>query len=65
MYLASLLKMFKIDGGLSFLSQIPRQLYARRSEKLTSEMVDLHQCIPPDEVSCAENNQFEAKSDRK
>ncbi|XP_067311469.1 interphotoreceptor matrix proteoglycan 1 [Pseudorasbora parva] len=30
--------------------EIPRQLYARRSEKLTSEMVDFHQCIPPNET---------------
>ncbi|XP_077096118.1 interphotoreceptor matrix proteoglycan 1 isoform X2 [Siphateles boraxobius] len=26
--------------------EIPRQLYTRRSEKLTSEMVDIHQCTP-------------------
>ncbi|KAK7142087.1 hypothetical protein R3I94_011701 [Phoxinus phoxinus] len=30
--------------------EIPRQLYTRRSEKLTSEMVDFHQCIPPNET---------------
>ncbi|KAK9960173.1 hypothetical protein ABG768_010248 [Culter alburnus] len=30
--------------------EIPRQLYTRRSEKLMSEMVDFHQCIPPDEM---------------
>lgn len=26
--------------------QIPRQLYTTRSEKLVSEMVDFHHCIP-------------------
>lgn len=32
--------------------QIPRQLYTTRSEKLVSEMVDFHHCIPH-EVSAA------------
>lgn len=30
--------------------QIPRQLYTTRSEKLVSEMVDFHHCIPHNEV---------------
>lgn len=44
-------KLVKIDDSLLFLSQIPRQLYSRRSEKLVSEMVDFHQCVPHNEVS--------------
>lgn len=43
-------KLVRIDGSLLFLSQIPRQLYSRRSEKLVSEMVDFHQCVPHNEV---------------
>nr|XP_040055942.1 interphotoreceptor matrix proteoglycan 1 isoform X2 [Gasterosteus aculeatus aculeatus] len=30
--------------------EIPRQLYTTRSEKLVSEMVDFHQCIPHNEL---------------
>ncbi|KAM4625870.1 interphotoreceptor matrix proteoglycan 1 [Polymixia lowei] len=30
--------------------EIPRQLYTRRSEKLVSEMVDFHHCIPHNET---------------
>ncbi|KAL6105569.1 impg1 [Pungitius sinensis] len=30
--------------------EIPRQLYTTRSEKLVSEMVDFHQCIPHNET---------------
>ncbi|KAI7804824.1 putative interphotoreceptor matrix proteoglycan 1-like, partial [Triplophysa rosa] len=30
--------------------EIPRQLYSRRSEKLVSEMVDFHQCVPHNET---------------
>ena len=34
--------------------QIPRQLYTTRSEKLVSEMVDFHHCIPQNEVRTTE-----------
>ncbi|XP_028251777.1 interphotoreceptor matrix proteoglycan 1 [Parambassis ranga] len=32
--------------------EIPRQLYTTRSEKLVSDMVDFHHCIPHNEIKC-------------
>nr|XP_020496385.1 interphotoreceptor matrix proteoglycan 2-like [Labrus bergylta] len=37
--------------------EIPRQLYTTRSEKLVSEMVDFHHCIPHNET-CRRQNEY-------
>ncbi|XP_016312956.1 interphotoreceptor matrix proteoglycan 1-like isoform X2 [Sinocyclocheilus anshuiensis] len=41
---------FRSLESLQLSTEIPRQLYTRRSEKLMSEMVDFHQCIPHNET---------------
>ncbi|XP_016140356.1 interphotoreceptor matrix proteoglycan 1 [Sinocyclocheilus grahami] len=41
---------FRSLESLQLSIEIPRQLYTRRSEKLMSEMVDVHQCIPHNET---------------
>ncbi|XP_043119344.1 interphotoreceptor matrix proteoglycan 1 [Puntigrus tetrazona] len=41
---------FRSLESLQLSFEIPRQLYTRRSEKLMSEMVDFHQCIPHNET---------------
>uniref|UniRef100_A0A8C2BTB4 Interphotoreceptor matrix proteoglycan 1 n=1 Tax=Cyprinus carpio TaxID=7962 RepID=A0A8C2BTB4_CYPCA len=41
---------FRSLESLQLSTEIPRQLYTRRSEKLMPEMVDFHQCIPHDET---------------
>ncbi|KAF3844926.1 hypothetical protein F7725_008089, partial [Dissostichus mawsoni] len=40
-----------LDPPLIITCLIPRQLYTTRSEKLVSEIVDFHHCIPHNEVS--------------
>ncbi|XP_052436783.1 interphotoreceptor matrix proteoglycan 1-like isoform X2 [Carassius gibelio] len=41
---------FRSLESLQLSTEIPRQLYPRRSEKLMPEMVDVHQCIPHNET---------------